>query len=181
MLPGLVVVISAMILLAVARNFLLSPRHVFLDGSVLKSEKVTWGTRHVFSEESRLRNFLREEFPAGFPQLFAGRAMRVTTTTAEPSLVIWLLHDDAKPGQGVHCREHFALVADEHGHVVRNEIRGWGERWPNRFAALSGYPKSSASFPVVIADDELRPIWQFTVKNPHPIPPRGHETAAFRN
>jgi hypothetical protein len=181
LLPGFVVALCAMILLAVARNFLLSPRHVFMDGSVLKFEKVTLGTRHVFSQESRLRGFLREEFSAGFPQLFAGRTMGVTTTTAEPSLVIWLLHDNVKPREGVHCREHFALVADEHGHVVRNEIRGWGERWPNRFAALSGYPKTFASFPVVITDDELRPIWQFTVKNPQPIPPRGLETAAVHD
>lgn len=100
LLTGLVVAISAMILLAVARNFLLSPRPVFPDGSVLRFEKVTWGTRHVFSEESRLRSFLREEFPAGFPRLISGRTMGVTTTTAEPSLVIWLLHDDAKRGQG---------------------------------------------------------------------------------
>lgn len=178
LLGGFFAAICSIFFLACARNLLLSPRHVFEDGSVLQFEKVTWGKRHVYSSESRFRSFVREEFPAGFPLLFAGSTLGVATTTTEPSLVLWLLHGDPRTGHGARGAERFVLVADEHGRISRNEIRGWGERWPNRFVALSGYPKASESFPVTIVDAELRPIWQFTVRNPHPIQPRDYETAA---
>ena len=171
------VAICAVTMMATVRSFLLSPRHVFPDGTVLKFEKVTWGTHHVFSEESRLRGFLREEFPAGFPLLFSGNTLGVSTMTTEPSVVAWFLHDDPQTGRGVRGAERFALVSDGRGRIFRNEIRGWGDRWPNRFVSLAGYPKDAGSFPVVIADADLRPIWQFTVRNPHPIQSRIHETA----
>lgn len=94
--------------------------------------------------------------------------------------MLWFLRSDPRTGRGARGVERFALVADEHGRVFRNEIRGWGERWPNRFVTLAGYPGNADSFPVIIADADLRPIWQFTVKNPHPVQARNHETAAIQ-
>jgi len=181
LLGGFVVAICAIALLATARSFLLSPRHIFPDGTVLQFEKITWGKRHVFSGDSRFSDFVREKFPSGFPLLFPGNSLGVATTTSEPSVVLWLLHGDPKTGQGVRGVERFVLVSDEHGRVFQNEIRGWGELWPNRFVTLLGYPKTYSSFPVIIADAELRPIWQVTVNNPHPIRSRDRETAAIHN
>ncbi|MDB6032751.1 MAG: hypothetical protein JWM16_3089 [Verrucomicrobiales bacterium] len=124
------------------------PQGKLADGTVLRIEKLTYGTNHVFAKGSPITAKLRQALPGPLRGMF-GSPKTASTSTEKPELVIWFAQVNPSTQETVSSTVNQLQVTDLHGCVFPAGNRGTSGNYPNfsmNYARVPVFPRRQETF-----------------------------------
>jgi hypothetical protein len=150
------------------------PQGKLADGTVLRIEKLTYGTNHVFAKGSSITAKLRQALPGPLRGMF-GSPKTASTATEKPELVVWFRQVNPSTQETVSSTVNQLQVTDSHGCVFSVGKRGTSGNYPDfsmNLARLPVFPRRQETFLFSAAGSQDSNPVQILLSNPFRLDPR---------
>jgi hypothetical protein len=155
------------------------PEGRLANGTVLRIEKLTYGTNHVFTKGSSVTGKLRKILPGPLEKLL-GSANTASTITEKPELLVWYQQVDPTTKAPIASTVQQLQVVDTHGCIFPIYNTGTTGSDPNlHYVQVPVFPRRQEAFlleaPATLGGAPL----QISVPNPFRIEPHAWKPEPF--